>query len=205
MLTATRPNRTVAPPLTVAVVAILVLGGLNLFHTFGPIHEHNDGPLNLGAAGISLTSSEPGAWTIGDEFCVNQGTDPVVLESLSPVDGGGATPTFLGAFVREIPAGIAGGIGTERGFPPAVSEKLFPVDGYQVTEPCDFNVPAPPPHPSVELDVGIGRPSGFTGGGWSGFTVSYRVGSTQYVATFDAPLYLCGPTAPGVSGCNQSS
>ncbi len=130
----------------------------------------------------------------------------MILESLATVSGGGSPPNFLGAFVREIPSGASGGIGSEQGFPPVVSEMLYPVDGYQVTQQCNFNqaTPAIPP-PFIELDLGIGRPPSFTGGGWSGLTVNYRVGSTQYVATFDAPLFLCGPTAPTTSGCNPPS
>ena len=206
MLTATRQDRKVAQVISVAAAAVLVFAGINLFHTFGPIHETNDGPLSLGAAGMALAPGDSGAWTIGDELCLEQGTDPVILESLSPVNGGGAAPSFLGAFVREIPGDAGGGIGSERGFPPVVSEKLYPVDGYQVTQQCNFNQPVPAtPPPSIELDVGIARPPSFTGGGWSGWTVSYRVGSTQYVATFDGALYMCGPTAPAGSGCNPPS
>jgi hypothetical protein len=203
VLTATRPDRKVAQILSACTAVVLVFVGINLFHTFGPIHEHNDGPLSVGAAGMALAPSDSGAWTIGDDLCVEQGTDPVILESFSLVAGGGQTPAVLGAFVREIPHAAGGGIGSEQGFPPAVSERLYPVDGYQVTQQCNFNQPTPAmPPPSIELDVGIARPPAFTGGGWTGITVSYRVGSTQYVATFDAPLYLCGPTAPATSACN---
>ena len=176
-------------------------------HTFGPIHEHHDGPLGpLSGASFAFAPSDSGAWTSGYELCLEQGTDPVILESVSPVDGGGAKPNFLGAFVRAIPADSGGAIGTVRGFPPTVSETLHADNGYQVTQHCNFSQPTPArPTSYTELDVGIGRPSPFTGGGWSGFTVAYRVGSTQYVATWDTGLYMCGPTAPAASGCNQPS
>jgi hypothetical protein len=206
VLTATRSDRKVAPALSAVAAAVLVFAGINLLHTFGPIHVHNEGPLSLGAAGMALAPSDTGRMTVGDDLCVEQGTDPVILESLSPVGGGGAAPSFLGAFVRKIPADSGFGIGSEQGFPPAVSERLYPVDGYQITQQCNFNQPASATRTaSIELDVGIGRPSSFTGGGWSGLIVSYRVGSTQYVATFDGNLYLCGPTAPAASGCKPPS
>ncbi len=206
MLTATRSDRKVAPLLSAAAAGLLVFGGINLFHTFGPIHEHNDGPLGpLSGASFSFAASDMAAWTSGYDLCLEQGTDPAILESVSPVAGGGSAPNYLGAFAREIPAGTGGAIGTEQGFPPAVSEKLYPIDGYQVTQQCNFNQSVNASRMAyIELDVGIGRPSSFTGGGWSGYTVNYRVGATQYVATWDTGLYMCGPTAPAASACNQS-
>src|ERR1700722_17067623 len=153
MLTATRQDRKVASVASVAAAALLVFAGINLFHTFGPIHETNDGPLSLGAAGMALAPTDSGAWTIGDDLCVEQGTDPVMLENFSLVAGGGKAPRVLGGFVREIPHAAGGGIGSEQGFPPAVSERLYPVDGYQVTQQCNFNQPTPAmPPPSIELD-----------------------------------------------------
>ncbi len=81
---------------------------------------------------------------------------------------------------------------------------LHPVAGYAVAQQCNSSGGEPVGTASAsELDTGVGRPAGSTGGGWSGLTVNYRVGSTQYVVTFDAGLYACGPGAPAASGCNQ--
>jgi len=54
VLTATRPDRKVAQILSACTAVVLVVVGIKLFHTFGPIHEHNDGPLSVGAAGMAL-------------------------------------------------------------------------------------------------------------------------------------------------------
>jgi hypothetical protein len=135
--------------------------------------------------GFAFDAGGSGPWTAGYQLCVNQGTAPVILVRLIPADSGGA-------------------IGTAAGFPPQVSEVLHPVAGLAVMQQCNFNSSQPAVRTSTsELDVGVGKPAGSTGGGWSALTVDYRAGSTQYAVTFDAGLYVRGPNAPAAAGCNQ--
>jgi len=124
-----------------------------------------------------------------------------------PVAADGHSLEFLGAFVRVIPADTlagtyTGGIASARGFPPKVTESHHPVAGFTVTRLCEYSDPnAPQPGAMAELDVGAGKPAHFTGGGWTGFTVTYRVGSTEYVVTWDTGLYACGPGTPALTSC----
>ena len=212
VLTATRPDRKVAPVLSAAAAAVLVLGGINLFHTFGPIHEHNDGPLGpLSGASFSLNAeSGSGPWTSGYELCLEDGPDAVILESISPSSDAGTGLDFLGAVVRVIHAGANDSIGEEAGYPPRVTEVLHPVAGYRVTQQCNFTLGGKPndqpqPTTTAELDVGVGKPAVSTGGGWTGFNVAYRVGATEYIATWDTGFWICGPTAPAAASCEQPS
>jgi hypothetical protein len=205
MVTSVRPDRRVSTIIACAAVAITAFAGINVFHAFGPIHLNNDGPLVLGAAGFTFDADSTGPWTLGYQPCVNQGTDPVILESIAPVSATGNSLHLLGAFARLIPADTGGAIGSVTGFPPRVSQVLRPVDGFAVTQQCNFNSNTPPvPTSTSEIDVGVGRLAGSTGGGWPGYTVTYRVGATQYVATLDGPVYICGPTAPAAAQCNHS-
>jgi hypothetical protein len=48
---------------------------------------------------------------------------------------------------------------------------------------------------------GAARRAPSAGGGWTGFTVAYSVGSTQYVATWDTGLYACSTGAPVSAMC----
>jgi hypothetical protein len=210
VLTATRPDRKVAPVLSAAAAAVLVLGGINLFHTFESIHEHNDGPLGpLSGGSFSLEpESGSGPWTSGYELCLEDGPDAVILESIAPTSKAGTGLRFLGAVVRVIHPGTNDSIGEEAGYPPRVTDVLHPVAGYRVTQQCNFTRDGQPngqPQPTTELDVGIGKPPGSTGGGWSGFNVAYRVGTTQYIATWDTGFWICGPTAPAAASCEQPS
>jgi hypothetical protein len=189
----------------IAVVggAAVVFLGINVLHTFGPTHLHNDGPLVLSGAGFAFASSTPGPYTGGYVLCLQQGTDPAIIESISPASTVGIGLNYLGAFVRDLPADTGDGIGTSEGFPPKVAEKLLPVACYRVTHQCSWlggQSPNSTPPASAELDVGIGRRSQLTGGGWTGYTVAYVVDSTQYVATWDNGIYACGQDAPA-SGC----
>ncbi|MGA7987255.1 MAG: hypothetical protein WCB51_02530 [Candidatus Dormiibacterota bacterium] len=203
-MTAVRPDRRVSTIIACTAVAVTAFAGINVFHAFGPIHLHNDGPLVLGAAGITFDAGSTGPSTIGYQPCVNQGTDPVILEGIAPVSATGDGLQFLGAFTRLIPADTGGAIGSEAGFPPHVLQVLQPVAGFAVTQQCNFNSDTPPvPTSTSEIDVGVGKPVGSTGGGWPGYAVTYRVGSTQYVVTLDGPVYICGPTAPAAAQCNH--
>jgi hypothetical protein len=183
----------------VAAIAAGIIAEINVFQTFGPIHLHNDGPLgSLSGASFAFASDTTGPWTAGYELCLQAGADPVMIESVSPASLVGDGLTYLGAFVREIPgltdtSTRTGAIGNIAGFPPTVSETLRPVAGTPVTHPCTGNGPL---SPYTELDVGVGKPAHSTGGGWTGFTVDYRVGLTQYIATWDTGLYACGPSQP---------
>lgn len=201
VLTATRPDRKVAPVLSAAAAAALVLGGINVFHTFGPIHLHNDGPLGaLSGASFAFDAGATGPWTAGYELCLEPGSDAAVLESVSPVSAGGPELVFLGAFVRDPAFGIGGIV---RGFPAAMPGAREPVSGYRVTQECDSSggQPTGAPQVTTELDIGIGTPAQSTGGGWSGYTVAYHVGTTQYVVDWDTGIAVCGPTAPASSAC----
>jgi hypothetical protein len=210
MLTATRPTSKVAPLLSAATAAALVFVGINLFHTFGPIHEHNDGPLGgLSGASFAFDAGATGPWTVGYELCLQPGADPAILESITPVSAGGREPVFLGAYVVDPPAGtesLIGG-GNVRGFPPATFGNLLPVAGYRVTQECNSSGGEPTGAPQVTsgLYVGVGTPAQSTGGGWSGYTVTYRVDATQYIVDWDTGIYICGPTAPASSGCNPAT
>jgi hypothetical protein len=205
MVTEVRPDRRVSTILACAAVAVAAFAGINVFHAFGPVHLHDDGPLVGPGNGFSFDADAgPGPWTIGYQLCVNQGTDPVILESIAPTSGSGKGLHFLGGYARLIPADSGGAIGDVNNFPPQVPEVLQPVDGFAVTQQCNFNSGQPPaPTSTSEVDVGVGKVAGSTGGGWSAFTVDYRVGSTQYVVTFDAGLYICGPTAPAAAECGH--
>ncbi len=203
-----RSHRRLAGLLCLLAAGAVVFAGINLLQTFGPIHLHDDGPLgSLSGAGFSFNANDPGPWTSGYELCLQQGSTPAVLESVTPAGTVGNGLRYLGAYVRQIPAdtvaaSYTGGIAAIDGFPPKVNEALRPVAGFAVTRQCDYNVPNPPPLRSpAELDIGAGKPAGFTGGGWSGFTVTYRVGRTEYVVTWDTGLYACGPHAPAVAMC----
>jgi hypothetical protein len=186
----------------IAVVgtAAVVFAGINLLHTFGPTHLHNDGPLVLAGAGFAFDASNTGPWTGGYVLCLQQGTDPAIVESVSPASTVGIGLNYLGAFVRDIPADTGGGIEESEGFPPKVAEKLLPVPGYRVTLQCSWLGGQSPNNASAELDVGIGRRALATGGGWTGYTVAYVVDSTQYVATWDNGIFACGRDAPA-SAC----
>jgi hypothetical protein len=204
MVTAVRPDRRVSTIIACVAVAVAAFAGINVFHAFGPIHLHNDGPLAGPGNGFTFDAgSGSGPWTVGYQLCVDQGTDPVILESVTPTSETGKGLRFLGAFARLIPTDAGGAIAEQTGFPPRVLQTLQPVAGFAVTQQCNFNSNQPPaPTSTSEIDVGVGKVAGSTGGGWSAFTVDYRVGSTQYVVTFDAGLYVCGPTAPTAAQCN---
>jgi hypothetical protein len=186
--------------LAVAAAAGVVVAGINVFHTFGPIHLHDDGPLgSLSGAGFAFASSTTGPWTAGYELCLDHGIDPAIIQSVSPASLVGSGLTFLGAFVREIPAGpsgapTSGSIGTVEGYPPTISGAHHAVAGYPVTHQCSTNG-SHQPFPYTELDVGVARAAHASGGGWTGFTVAYIVDSTPYVVTWDTGLYACGPGA----------
>jgi hypothetical protein len=203
MVTAVRPDRRVSTVIACAAVAVAAFSGINVFHAFGPIHLHDDGPLAGIGGGFSFDATgSSGPWTVGYQPCVNQASDPVILERVAPASEAGPGVHFLGAFARLIP-GTGGAIGSMTGFPPQVPEVLHPVAGYTVTQQCNFNSSQPAaPTSTSEIDVGVVKAAGSTGGGWSGLTVDYRVGSTQYVVTFDADIYVCGPTAPAAAQCN---
>lgn len=198
-----RPHTRLSKLIAVLGTAAVVFAGINLFHTFGPTHLHNDGALVLGGAGFAFASSTTGPWTEGYVLCLQQGTDPAIIESVSPASTVGIGLNYLGAFVRDLPADPRDGLGGSERFPPNVAEKLLPVSGYRVTHQCSWlggqslNSVYPA---STELDVGIGRRSQSTGGGWTGYTVAYVVDSTQYVATWDNGIYACGQDAPA-SAC----
>lgn len=201
--------RTESPPrgswlLVVAVITAGFLAAINLFHSFGPIHLHDDGPLgSLSGAGFAFDSHSTGPWTMGYELCLAQASDPVIIESVSPASRVGGRLNYLGAFVREIP-GLAvdstrtGAIGGTGGFPPTVSETLRPVAGYHVTHQCASNGAQ---SPYTELDIGIGRNADSIPGGWGGYTVDYRVGTTEYVVTWDTGIYDCGAHLPASAVC----
>lgn len=204
-----------AHPLLAALIGVgVVLAGINLFHTFGPIHLHNDGPLgSLSGASFTFDSSTPGPWTSGYSLCLQPGADPVTIESVSPASEVGSGLNYLGAYVREIQPDTSmttstGGIGTVQGFPPKVTQTLHPVAGYRVTDACSSEgaQSATSVFPAyTELDVGIGRRAGPAGGGWTGFTIAYSVGSTQYVATWDTAIYACGTGTPVGTMCTPPS
>lgn len=179
-----------------AAAAAILFAGINVFQTFGPTHLRNGGPLgSLSGASFAFDGSTSGPWTAGYILCLQGGSDPVVMESVSPASTLGIGLRFLGAFVREIPPDQStntGAIGTAAGFPPKTTEALKRLQGFRVTQPCDAN----PSHFTVaELDVGLGRAAASPGGGWTGFTVDYAVGASQYVVTWDTGLYACGPGA----------
>jgi hypothetical protein len=188
----------------------VVAAGINMFHTFGPIHLQNDGPLgSLSGASFAFASSTPGPWTAGYQLCLQPGADPAVIESISPAAEVGSGLNYLGAYVREIAPDTSvtsstGGIGEVQGFPPNVTQTLHPVAGYRVTHRCSWEEAqsaTTASSPSTELDVGVGRRSPSAGGGWTGFTVAYSVGSTQYIATWDTGLYACGSGRPVSAMC----
>ena len=133
MVTQVRPDRRVSTIIACVAVAVTALAGINVFHAFGPIHLDNDGPLVLGAAGFTFDADSTGPWTLGYQPCVNQGTDPVILESIAPASETGESLHFLGAFARLIPADTGGAIGSVAGFPPHVMQTLQPVAGFAVT------------------------------------------------------------------------
>jgi hypothetical protein len=180
------------------------LAAINLFHTFGPIHLHDDGPLgSLSGAGFAFDSHSTGPWTMGYELCLAQASDPVIIESVSPASRVGGRLNYLGAFVREIPgltvdSTRTGAIGGTQGFPPTVSETLRPVAGYQVTHQCASSGAQ---SPYTELDIGIGRNTDSIPGGWGGYTVDYLVGTTEYVVTWDTGIYDCGAHLPMSAVC----
>jgi hypothetical protein len=191
------------------VGAGVVLAGINFFHTFGPIHLHNDGPLgSLSGAGFAFDPSTSGPWTAGYDLCLQPGAQQVTIESVTPASEVGAGLNYLGAYVREIVPDTStttntGGIGSLDGFPPKVTQALHPVRGYRVTHECTWEESQPPSSmgPYTELDVGVGRRSLSADGGWTGFTVTYVEGLTQYVATWDTDLYACGTGTPTVAMC----
>jgi hypothetical protein len=186
------------------------VAGVNLFHTFGPIHLHDDGPLgSLSGASFALDSSTAGPWTAGYELCIQPGADPAIIESISPASQVGSGLNYLGAYVREIEPDTSmttstGGIGEVQGFPPKVTQRLHPIAGYRVTHECSWEEAqsaANASSPYAELDVGMERRAPSAGGGWTGFTVAYSIGSTQYVATWDSGAYACGTGAPVSAMC----
>jgi hypothetical protein len=192
----------------IGVGAVVV--GINMLHTFGPIHLHNDGPLgSLSGASFAFASSTSGPWTAGYELCLQPGAGPVIIESISPASEVGGGLNYLGAYVREMTpdtsvATSTGGIGDVQGFPPNATQTLHPVAGYRVTHECSWEGAQSATYgssPHTELDVGIGRRAPAAGGGWTGFTVTYSVGSTQYVVTWDTRLYACATGAPLSAGC----
>lgn len=205
MVTSVRPDRRVSTIIACVAVAVAAFAGINVFHAFGPTHLDDDGPLVLGAAGFTFDADSTGPWTLGYQPCIEQGTDPIILESIAPASETGNSLHFLGAFARLIPVDTGGAIGSVGGFPPHVLQALQPVAGFAVTQQCNFNSNQPPaPTSTSEIDVGVSRLAGATGGGWSAYTVDYRVGSAQYVVTFDADVYICGPAAPAAAQCDHS-
>jgi hypothetical protein len=198
------------PRLSVLIGVGVVFAGINLFHTLGPIHLHNDGPLGaLSGASFAFDPSSPGPWTSGYGLCLQPGADPAIIESVTPAGPVGGGLKYLGARVREIAPDTSmttntGGIGEVQGFPPKVTQALRPVAGYRVTHVCTWEEPQSASNaqgPYTELDVGDARNAPSAGGGWTGFTVAYSVGSTQYVATWDTGLYACGTGAPVAPMC----
>ena len=88
MVTSVRPDRRVST--IIACVAVAAFAGINVFHAFGPIHLNNDGPLSGIGGGFAFDADTPGPWTAGDELCVQQGTDTVILESVASASPSGA-------------------------------------------------------------------------------------------------------------------
>jgi hypothetical protein len=150
--------------------------------------------------GRTLASRCLSAWV----SCLQPGTDPAIIESVTPAGPIGGGLKYLGAYVREIEPDTSmttntGGIGKIQGFPPTVTQALRPVADYRVTHVCSWEEPQSANNaqgPYTELDVGAARRAPSAGGGWTGFTVAYSVGSTQYVATWDTGLYACRAGAP---------
>jgi hypothetical protein len=118
------------PRISVLIGVGVVVAGINLFHTFGPIHLHDDGPLGaLSGASFAFASSTPGPWTSGYDLCLQPGTDPAIIESVTPAGPVGGGLKYLGAYVREIEPDTSmttntGGIGEIQGFPPTVTQAL---------------------------------------------------------------------------------
>jgi hypothetical protein len=189
--------------------AFVVLAWVNVFHVFGPIHLHDDGPLgSLSGASFAFDPSTPGPWTAGYELCLQPGAGPATIETVAPAGVVGNDASYLGAYVREITPESATtdsspGIDTGEGFPPKVTQRLHPVAGYRVTHECSWEGPQPanPLAPYTELDVGMGRQTPSSGGGWTGYTVTYVDDSTQYVVTWDTSLYACTSGAPVAAVC----
>ena len=198
------------PRISGVIAVAVVFAGINLSHTFGPMHLHNDGPLgSLSGASFAFDPSTTGPWTSGYGLCLQPGADPAIIESIAPADEVGAGLRYLGAYVRKMApdtstATNTGGIGTIDGFPPKVTQTLHAVTGYRVTHVCSWEVAQSASSAQAtytELDVGIARRSPSAGGGWTGFTVTYSVGATQYVATWDTGIYACGTGAPVSTMC----
>ena len=80
-------------------------------------------------------------WTVGVGLCVKPGISRRSLTARSgPASIAGNYPPsalrFLGAYVREFNRRDHSPIGSVEGFPPAVPDKLYPVNGFQVKGAC---------------------------------------------------------------------
>ena len=193
---------------TAAVASVAVGAGLlvNAVASSG-IDRHLDGngPLGTGPGGglnsvsFSFYQGDPGPWTVGYQLCLVQGTDPAVIENVSPATSVGSGFRVLGVLARVLGAGD-GGIGNVAGYPPKVPQRLQPAAGFRVTNACAEGSPRPP---AAELLVGLAKLPGSHGGGWTGTNVAYRVGSRQYVVTLNQSFYACGVGVLSASpGCS---
>jgi hypothetical protein len=136
---------------------------------------------------------------MGYPLCLVEGSDPAVIERVTPANVVGSGLHALGALVREFPSGTSDlGIGGVKGYPPVVPDKLRPAVGFAVTHVC-VSTGVPPIY--TELLVGVAKPPGSLGGGWDGINVAYRIGSRQYVVTLNYFVFTCGPHAPAWLHC----
>lgn len=190
-----------------AALALGVAAAIVISARGGQLIHEQDGQGVLASAGgpgvwngFAFREDDPGPWTMGYKLCVMEPGKSAVLESVYPAHAVGSGLQLLGARVREFQYPWGGsGIISQEGYPPDLPGPSHPLRGYVVQSPCGDSAPGAE---YTELDVGVGKPAGSTGGGWNGIDVAYRVGSQRYVVTFDDFVDSCGPEAPAYAGCS---
>ncbi len=187
---------------TLAGLGAVIALGLALLVLAAPPERHLDGagPLaSLNGPGSEMMAVDPAAaghptsWTYGLRLCLASGTDPAVIESVTPAVSVGTGYRFLGAGIRRFqPTQDHTTVISLSAWPPPrdeVPDTLADIHGYAVTTPCSQPVNSAP---YTELMIGLGL-DGDDGGGWNGIEVGYTVAGRHRVLVIAHDLFICGP------------
>ena len=180
--------------LGLAVLAFAWFAGQPLRHLdgAGPLASRNDAGHESFAA---LPRDGVVAWTYGTRLCLASGTDPAIIDTVTPAATVGTGFTVLGVRVRQfVPTSTHEILISTDAFPPPASEvpdSLSDAHGYAVSTPCTDAVGSP----YTELLVGLGK-LGDDGGGWKGIDIAYTIGGRQMVVFLNHDMLICGTSLP---------
>lgn len=158
----------------------------------GPLASLN-GPGHEMMAVDPMAAGHPTSWTYGLRLCLASGTDPALIESVTPAVSVGTGYRFLGAGIRQfLLTQEHTNVISVSSWPPArdmIPDPLADIHGYAVTTPCTADARD---RPYTELLIGLGL-QGDDGGGWNGIDIAYSVAGHHRVLAIDHDLFICGP------------